>query len=190
MSRFDEVIKIVLGFEGGYSNDPDDPGGKTNYGITEGTFHAAKQEGIIPYMLDITELTPEQAMDIYRIKYWEPIKGDKLPPPLDLIVFDTAVNSGVGTAGKLLQKTLNNLANSKLKVDGAIGPKTLSALDNALVGKNNNIMLQLICNNYLLYRVKLYSDICDARPSSRKFLRGWIKQRIVNLSRKAGVLDD
>lgn len=92
MTRFDEVFKIVLGEEGGYVNDPTDPGGETKYGISKNSY---------PH-LDIANLTLNQAKQIYKINYWDAIQGDDLPEPLDHIAFDTAVNQGVGAARKLL----------------------------------------------------------------------------------------
>ncbi len=182
--RFDSAFKITLGFEGGYSNEPADKGGKTMYGITEGTLNSAIQKGVVE-RTSIHNLTIEQAKKIYRTMYWQPVKGDELGEPLDLLVFDCAVNSGVGTAVRLLQRTLNILYGKHLSIDGALGTLTLGALKESL---NSDVDMKLICIQYMLYRTKLYSDICDSNPSQNKFLRGWIKQRIVNLCIKAGLL--
>ena len=188
MSRFDEALRVVFSFEGGFSDDKDDPGGATKYGITEGTLSVAKQRGVVPSSVTIHSLTPEHAAAIYRAMYWDRIRGDDLPRPLDLILFDIAVNSGIGKAGELLQKALNMVAGSCLSVDGAIGPKTMAALSAALRCDRPDVVLRLLCLQVLLLRVALYSAICDNRPSMRKFLRGWIKQRVVSLASKAGLL--
>lgn len=86
-------IAQILVFEGGYVNDPDDPGGETNFGISKRAFPKE----------DIRNMTPARASEIYLNKYWIPIHGDDLPDKLDLCVMNCAVNSGVGTALKLLK---------------------------------------------------------------------------------------
>lgn len=82
---FDRVMEFVLRWEGGYVNDPDDPGGETNFGISK----RANPD------VDIAHLTEEGAKAIYLERYWDPIDGDHLPWPLCLAAMDFAVNSGV-----------------------------------------------------------------------------------------------
>jgi len=89
---FERAIDFTLKWEGGYSNDPTDPGGETKYGISK----RAHPD------LDITNLTLEDAKDIYRTEYWNASGCDNLPEPLDIVVFDTAVNMGVGRGKTLL----------------------------------------------------------------------------------------
>jgi len=86
--NFDRSIKFVLKWEGGYVNDPTDPGGETKFGISKRAFP----------MLDIKSLTEAEARDIYRTHYWEKAGCDKLGWPMCLVVFDTAVNCGVSRA--------------------------------------------------------------------------------------------
>lgn len=86
--QFLRVMDIILGYEGGYSNDPNDPGGETNYGITKRSY---------PH-LDIKNLSKEQALAIYHEDYWERIGGDSLAFPEALALMDYAVNSGVSRA--------------------------------------------------------------------------------------------
>src|SRR5512147_2295714 len=88
---FDIAINFVLQREGGYVNDPDDPGGETNYGISKKSFPN----------IDIKNLTVNEAKSIYREHYWDACGCDDIPSPLDVVMFDTAVNMGVGTAKKL-----------------------------------------------------------------------------------------
>jgi lysozyme family protein len=111
MSAFDRAVELVLKWEGGYVNDPRDPGGETNFGISKRSYPAE----------DVRALTRERAIALYHRDYWQPIQGDALPPMLALAVFDAAVNMGVGTAIRLLQRTLG------VPVDGVIGPQTLQA---------------------------------------------------------------
>ena len=105
-------IEFVLKSEGGYVNDPHDPGGETNYGISKRAYPN----------LDIRNLTKAQAILIYRRDYWDKVQGDYLPCGLDLVALDAAVNSGVGQSTKWLQRAV------KVKDDGVLGPKTLKAL--------------------------------------------------------------
>jgi len=86
--KFESALAFVLAAEGGYVNDPNDPGGETKYGISKKAYP----------LLDITNLTREQAVDIYRRDYWNKVKGDELPAGVDIAAFDTAVNMGAGTA--------------------------------------------------------------------------------------------
>lgn len=180
-------------FEGGFVNDPDDSGGATNLGITEGTLARAKSRGWVPQDVTVKTLTKEQAATIYRKGYWEPIHGDELPSPVAEIVFDAAVNHGVGGAGKLLQRALNAMNLSPTLVeDGVIGPKTLSAVQR-VVDLNNklaesvpelgpNRLLKELALLILLYRTRFYVDIVKHRPTQKKFLYGWIKNRVVRLA--------
>ena len=131
---FDRAFEIVIGAEGGYSNDPKDRGGETKYGISKRAY---------PY-LDIPSLTLDDAKRIYRRDYWEFVAGDALPWPLNCFVFDAAVNQGVSPAIRLLQTALG------VEDDGVIGPQTLSA-----VGK---FPLPDICSLYLALRGMRYSS--------------------------------
>lgn len=196
--RFREIAKIVLGFEGGFSNDPSDRGGKTKYGITNGTLLSAQSKGWMPGNLRIEDITQEHAMKIYELGYWKPVRADELPEPLDLILFDAAINHGVGGAVKLLQEALNSiLSGADLAVDGAFGPKTMVALRKVitkseyLTWKNpeleDNFLLRYLCVDILMNRTELFSVIADKDESQRKFLRGWIHNRVVGLAKKAGL---
>ena len=84
MNDFDKAVKFTLKWEGGYSNDPNDPGGETKYGISKRSYPE----------LDISKLTLKQAKEIYYQNYWLKAGCDGLPYPFDIIVFDTSVNMG------------------------------------------------------------------------------------------------
>lgn len=85
---FEECVNHVLRWEGGYSNDPNDPGGETNFGISKRSYPK----------LDIKHLTRDQAKQIYFVDYWQAVGADKMPDGLNLLTFDTAVNCGVKRA--------------------------------------------------------------------------------------------
>jgi len=90
---FAQAVAIVLEHEGGYSNDPRDAGGETRYGISKRAYPK----------LDIKNLTKREAIEIYRKDYWDAMKCDSLPEQIRLMVFDCAVNQGVGASSKILK---------------------------------------------------------------------------------------
>ena len=114
--NFDIAVARVFGHEGGYSDHKDDPGGKTQYGITEAV---AREFG---YTGDMRELPHAYAKLIYREKYWDAVSADLLPAGVRYAVFDSAVNSGPKQAIKWLQ------AAAGVSTDGIIGPVTLKAV--------------------------------------------------------------
>lgn len=121
---FDSALEFVLGFEGGFSDHPRDPGGRTNMGITQRTLDAARKAHPgwnLP--ADVATLRRPQAGSIYREEYWDAVHGDQLPPGVALMVFDAAVNQGPARAKRWLQQAAGVTA------DGVIGPKTLEAVD-------------------------------------------------------------
>jgi lysozyme family protein len=118
--NFDQCLAAVLHHEGGFVNHPKDPGGMTNLGVTKRVW-----EEWVGHDVDeqaMRALTPEIVGPMYKVKYWDKIKGDDLPDGVDYIVFDAAVNSGPGRAAKWLQAAVG------ASVDGAIGAGTLKAV--------------------------------------------------------------
>lgn len=109
--NFDEAFTRLLGHEGGYVNDPRDPGGETNWGISKRAYPA----------VDIKALTQDGAKAIYRRDYWAPVRADELPDLVRFDVFDAAVNHGVIQSAKWLQRAAG--ANP----DGVIGAQTVAA---------------------------------------------------------------
>ena len=109
---FDRAFELLIGSEGGYVNDPNDPGGETKYGISKRSY---------PH-LHIESLTLADAKRIYHRDFWAFVSGDALPWPLSYFVFDAAVNQGVAPAIRILQQALG------VDADGVIGPQTLSAV--------------------------------------------------------------
>lgn len=110
MDTFDKVIEFVLAEEGGYVNNPADPGGETNFGISKRQYPDT----------DIRNLTKDQAKAIYKNDFWAFVQGDKLPIGIALVLMDSAVNMGPTTAIHILQDALN------IASDGKLGPFTLS----------------------------------------------------------------
>ena len=113
--RFARAIERVLAHEGGFVDNPDDPGGKTRWGISQRAY---------PF-LDLSTLTREGAIALYRRDAWTPIRGDALPEAIAFQVLDAAVNHGVLRAVGWLQQTLG------VRVDGVVGPLTRAAASDA-----------------------------------------------------------
>jgi lysozyme family protein len=110
--NFDQAFDKLIGHEGGYVNHPDDPGGETKYGISKRAYPGE----------DIARLTLERAKQIYLRDYWGPAGCDALPDAAKFQVFDMAVNSGVATAVKTVQRAVG------VNADGKLGPVTLQAI--------------------------------------------------------------
>lgn len=152
--NLEQSLKRLLGNEGGFVDNPADPGGATNFGITQ---RVARSHG---YTGDMRDLPLATALSIYLSDYWAPIKADQLPDALRFHVFDAAVNSGAAQAIKWLQSAAG------VTVDGAIGPKTLAAAANVSVAKYNSI------------RLRFMTDL-GTWPS---FGKGWARRIADNLS--------
>lgn len=109
---FDAAFERLIGHEGGYVNDPRDPGGETKYGISKRAYPGE----------DIAGMTLERARELYRRDYWGPAGCDAVPDVVKFDLFDMAVNSGVKTAIRTLQRTVGT------EPDGVLGPVTLQAV--------------------------------------------------------------
>ncbi len=157
--NFDEVFDRVLGHEGGYVNDPNDPGGETNWGISKRSYPD----------LNIQALTRDHAKLIYRTDFWDRIYGDVLPDGVAFQTFDFAVNSGIETAIRYLQRALG------VADDGHFGPVTRSAVMNT---PESDVIMRL-CAERLTFMTKL-----TTWPS---FSRGWVRRVANNL--RYGAID-
>lgn len=145
--NYDRSLALVLDSEGGYTNDPNDSGGPTNWGITIADARMYWKHDATARDVRLMPLTV--AKQIYHGKYWDRVGGDELPAGVDYAVFDYGVNSGVHRANMVLQRLVG------VADDGVVGPKTLAA-----VAKKNP--------------VQLAQQICDERL---RFLRGLSKWR-------------
>jgi len=101
--NFARCLAFVLQWEGGFVNDPRDPGGATNMGVTRATL--SRWRGRPVSVAEVQRLTRDEATKIYRARYWAPISGDALPVGVDLIALDIAVNMGVSRALTWLHQT-------------------------------------------------------------------------------------
>lgn len=180
MQSVRKIATQIVAREGGYVNDPDDPGGATNFGVT---IHTMRRLGldltgdgqITPG--DVRRLSKEQAIEIFIKHYFERPLIAELPPPLHATVFDMYVNAGAN-AVKILQRLLRDMGYVHVAVDGALGPQSLSAARAAFAKAPDQMV-----DAYGIARRNYYLRIADRRPASRKFARsrrggkgGWIKR--------------
>jgi lysozyme family protein len=123
-SNYAECLRRLLLHEGGYSNNPSDPGGPTNFGITLADY----RKYIKPNAgaLDVRAMKVDEAKAIYKSKYWDALQGDRLPSGVDDSIFDYGVNSGIARAGKVLRRVLK-LPDDDWKVT----PEVMAALNKA-----------------------------------------------------------
>jgi lysozyme family protein len=147
--NFDAAFDTLLKHEGGYSDHSADPGGKTRYGVTEAV---AREVG---YRGDMKDLPLDLAKRIYKDRYWDAVKADQMPPAIRYVLFDGAVNSGVGQSAKWLQRALG------VKDDGAIGPQTIAA---ANAGNPDALRMRMLSQ-----RLKFMAGLSNW-PA---FSRGW-----------------
>lgn len=150
MNKFEIAFSYVIGVEGGYASDPRDSGGPTKFGISQ---RAYPNE-------DIANLTRKRAVELYRRDYWYPIRGDDLPVAVGLCLFDYAVNSGVETAIKAVQRV------ALVPADGVMGPVTIAAL--------HHLDVQEFVVSFQAERLLFLSRL----PSFADFGRGWTRRVI------------
>ena len=151
--NFDKALAAVLVHEGGFVNNPKDPGGMTNLGCTKAVWEEHCGHGVDEKAM--RALTPNDVGPLYKAKYWDKIKGDDLPSGVDYVVFDAAINSGPGRAAKWLQANINVYA------DGVIGNMTIQAV-------RNKDPKELI-NDYCAYRLAYLKML----QTWQTFGKGW-----------------
>ena len=154
--NFEQCLALVLKHEGGYVNNPKDPGGRTNLGVTQKVWE--EWVGHPVDELAMRALGPEDVAPLYKKNYWDKIKGDDLPSGVDYACFDLAVNSGVGRAAKILQQALG------VSADGVIGPATLDAVE----ASNHRDLATEICDR----RQKFLEGL----PTFATFGKGWTRR--------------
>jgi lysozyme family protein/LysM repeat protein len=169
--KFHKISKIILRHEGGYVDDPTDKGGKTNMGIAWKTWltYAKSDLGLEPTTSNLKNITSEQAEIIYRKRYWEPkgfckVVNDKV----GLMIYDWTITSG--GAGKEVQKLLTSEFKQDIGIiDGAIGSKTIQAVNNI---ENQKLLLERIA----AIRREYYHMLVKNRPKNSKYIKGWLNR--------------
>jgi lysozyme family protein len=154
--NFEKSLELVLQHEGGYTNHPSDPGGRTNLGVTQRVW-----EDYVGHKVDeqtMRNLTKELVAPLYRKEYWDAVHGDKLPCGADYLAFDFAVNAGAFRSIKTIQRALN------ITADGIIGPVTLKSIQ----GANAEDFI----NNFTNAKERFYRSLSNF-PT---FGRGWFNR--------------
>jgi lysozyme family protein len=165
--NWEMAFQMVLKHEGGYVNNPKDPGGMTNLGVTKKVW-----EEYVGHEVDeaiMRGLTPDMVQPLYKKNYWDRIKGDQLPDGVDYAAYDLAVNSGVGRAAKYLQQIAG------VPADGMIGPKSIEAIKACPAEE----VVDALCDMRLEFLKRL--------PTWTTFGKGW-ERRVVEVKQKASTM--
>lgn len=168
---FDDALRFVLRWEGGYANHPADPGGETYRGISRRAHPDWHGWAVLDTMADKDAQSLQLELAVrafYRKRYWDPIYGDLLPPRVALAVFDWAVHSGVRHAVRALQRLVG------AKVDGVMGPETLAATE-AYIDRR-------AAEEIVAARRTFIRRLLAQRPALAVFEDGW-ENRIEGLAR-------
>lgn len=158
MADFDVAVSKTIIHEGGsrITNDPDDSGGLTKYGISQRSYPD----------VDIRNLSEQQAKDIYKRDYWDKVKADEInSQAVAANIFDTAVNMGPRTASRLAQIALD-----LQPVDGIIGKQSIAALN----AKDEEVFIA----EYTIAKIARYAHICNKNKSQKKYLLGWVNRAL------------
>lgn len=161
---FTQIFNRLIGHEGGYVNDPRDPGGETNWGITKRTAQANGYQG------SMRAMTREQAYKIYYSAFWLRYQCDKMPDAVAFQFFDAAVNHGLGNASRMLQRAVN------VADDGIIGNMTIAAIKKMAISD--------VIMRFNAERLEFYCKL----STFATFGKGWVRRVAGNL--KYGAIDN
>lgn len=176
---FDHALRVVFLHEGLFSDDPDDPGGPTKYGIS---LRAARKlgdidgDGRLDFDLDgdgdvdlddMRLLTPEKVVDALRRTWWKPVY-DRLPGHCAIKLFDLGVNMGTKQSHILLQRALRSSTGTVYAEDGIIGKNTLHGVEHSYI--------PALLASLRSEAAGFYRQLAAQRPSSRKYLNGWLNR--------------
>ena len=153
-SNWDRSFQLLLKSEGGYVDHPSDPGGRTNLGVTQAVWE--NWVGRSSNEKEMRSLTAQMVEPLYKKKYWNACRCDDLPIGIDYLVFDFAVNAGVGRSAKTLQTVVGTTP------DGAIGVKTI-----AVVSSTDDLI-----NKFSNEKEKFYRSL----PTFSVFGKGWLSR--------------
>ncbi len=170
MADFNQAFLLVIANEGGYVNDPDDPGGETYKGVARKIFSKwdgwikidlLKRQSGFPGNLDKDVELQQDIEDFYRVNFWNKVKGDDITnQKVAESIFDFGVNAGVGTSASLAQLVV------EAETDGVIGQESISKI-NAF---NSDHFLAA----FTVAKIARYVNIVKKRPTSRKYFYGWV----------------
>lgn len=166
-TKFEIALKYVLENEGGYSNNPSDPGGQTNLGITQHLLeqynqHFSTVPGVIQWT-SVKDLTVDNVGPIYLWAFWQPLRLDEVPDDIGTAIMDIAVNEGGPQATVCAQKACGLVG-----ANGVLGSKTIEALNHAVKSE--------WLYNYIGEVQDLYVTKVKQTPTKIEFLSGWLKR--------------
>lgn len=171
---FEKALSYTLQYEGGWSDDPDDRGGATNFGLTIGFAQETNDLEIFDVdgdgdidKIDIKNLTHERAHDAYKEYVWDKHDLDSYSPKIAFNLFDMVVNHGPKNSFKMLQMAICKCG-FQIDVDGAVGNETIGAL--------NQCDQNELVKNLLNIRRDFFRKITVKRPQNQKFLKGWLNR--------------
>jgi len=166
-SDWQKSFELMLKSEGGYVNNPADPGGMTNLGVTKATWE--NWVGRASDEAEMRGLTPEKVEPLYKKKYWDAVRGDELPAGISYLCFDFAVNAGAGRSIKTLQTAVG------VTPDGGFGPMTMAAV-------------QAVEPNELIERFsQAKEDFYRSLTTFATFGKGWLN-RVADVKVKASAM--
>lgn len=174
MADFTQAFQLMIAHEGGYVNDPDDPGGETYKGIARKihskwngwtTVDMLKRQTGFPANLDKEAELQFAVSDFYRITFWDPMLGDQITDQhVANSIFDFGVNAGLGTSASLAQMVVG------AKTDGVIGPKSIATI--------NAFNSEHFLAAFTIAKIARYITIVKKRPTSQKYFYGWVRRAL------------
>ena len=175
MADFYQSLPFVFRSEGGYVNDPRDPGGETNYGISQRffcTIDYVNPEGI--RILSVKDLSKDDCIRIYKTYWWDDQRYNEFTNQLLATkLFDTAVNIGKMPCARILQRSCNKLLSPHVQllvVDGVIGDNTIQTAN-----RLNGYQIVVNIRDYL---INYYLDLIENNPRLEVYKKGWLKRAI------------
>ena len=160
----DQALEWLLEEEGGWSDHPADRGGKTMYGVTQGTYTAWRKKRGRPEA-SVRSLSKAEAREIYENEYWNAAGCDRLPWPISYLTFDAAVNSGPSRAVRWTQSGLG------VSADGQVGRGTILAAQKVVDEGDGSKILSIVDQ-----RVQFLVALVRKTPSQLVFLLGWMRR--------------
>lgn len=174
MADFNKIIDEILKSEGGYVSNRNDAGGETNFGITKAVAIANGYKGFMK------DMSIDFAKKIYKNEYWDKLKLDLVKPQEVVdILFDIAVNSGVGRAEEFMQKMINYMTRNNIAVDKIIGNGTLEKVNEIDTSKETEFAILVLSTLQGAH----YIECCDKREANEDFLLGWLRRFRKNLEK-------
>ena len=183
-SAFSRALEFVLKWEGGFVDDPDDPGGRTNKGTTQKLYDKWRASKGLPSE-DVLHIIDEEVHQIYLQYYWNNVVQNWYPDDLSIVLFDSAANMGPRRAISMLQHSINEVRTGpNIAVDGAASEQLYLALREVISSGAEDALLEA----YISTRRGVYYGIVDRHPRRAKFLNGWLN-RLNDLAKYVGVSD-